>query len=336
MMRGADRRAPVLLWLHGGPGGAERPLFRYFDADLERDFVVAYWDQRGAGRSFDAKADPRALTIARHLTDLDAIVDHLARNLDRKKIILMGHSWGAALGLLYAQAHPDKVAAVVAVAPMISGLAQQRAQYDFVAAEASQRDDRDALSQLRSIGPPPHANWRDALAMEKLADEYGGLYHRRPNQAWVMTSGILRGLVTPWEIPRFIRGNNVSLEAMHDELLELDLSHSLPAVDVPVVFFLGDTIGTSMLRSQHAISIACAPPASSSSGSRTPRTTYRSRSPNCLPTALSRCCDRSTSASDRIDQGQPGTPARATHSSLNVHKRCATAGSLASALHGSM
>ena len=227
MTRGADRRAPVLLWLHGGPGGAERPLFRYFDADLERDFVVAYWDQRGAGRSFDAKADPRALTIARHLTDLDAIVDHLARNLDRKKIILIGHSWGAALGLLYAQAHPDKVAAVVAVAPMISGLAQQRAQYDFVAAEASQRDDRDALSQLRSIGPPPHATWRDALAMEKLADKYGGLYHRRPNQAWVMTSGILRGLVTPWEIPRFIRGNNVSLEAMHDELLELDLSHSV-------------------------------------------------------------------------------------------------------------
>jgi hypothetical protein len=32
-LRGDDRRAPVLLWLHGGPGGAERPLFRYFDSD---------------------------------------------------------------------------------------------------------------------------------------------------------------------------------------------------------------------------------------------------------------------------------------------------------------
>ena len=41
------------------------------------------------------------------------------------------------------------------------------------------------------------------------------------------------------EIPRFIRGNNVSLEAMHDELLGLDLQHSVPAVDVPVIFFLG-------------------------------------------------------------------------------------------------
>ena len=64
LTRGADRSAPVLLWLHGGPGGAERPLFRYFNSELENHFVVVYWDQRGAGRSFDLKADPHRLTIA--------------------------------------------------------------------------------------------------------------------------------------------------------------------------------------------------------------------------------------------------------------------------------
>ena len=42
LIRGADRGAPVLLWLHGGPGGAERPLFRYYNHELEDHFVVAY------------------------------------------------------------------------------------------------------------------------------------------------------------------------------------------------------------------------------------------------------------------------------------------------------
>jgi pimeloyl-ACP methyl ester carboxylesterase len=64
LTRGADRSAPVLFWLHGGPGGAERPVFRYFNSELENHFVVVYWDQRGAGRSFDLKADPHRLTIA--------------------------------------------------------------------------------------------------------------------------------------------------------------------------------------------------------------------------------------------------------------------------------
>jgi pimeloyl-ACP methyl ester carboxylesterase len=54
-----------------------------------------------------------------------------------------------------------------------------------------------------------------------------------------MTRGMLGGLVTPWEIPKLIRGNDVSLDAMNDELLGLNLAESVPSVDVPVIFLLG-------------------------------------------------------------------------------------------------
>jgi pimeloyl-ACP methyl ester carboxylesterase len=84
--------------------------FRYFTSELEHNFVVVYWDQRGAGRSFDPKADPHRLTIPRHIADLDAVVDHLRQGLDRDQIILIGHSWGTTLGLLYTQAHRQDAA----------------------------------------------------------------------------------------------------------------------------------------------------------------------------------------------------------------------------------
>jgi proline iminopeptidase len=239
MTRGADRRAPVLLWLHGGPGGAERPLFRYFNGDLENHFVVAYWDQRGAGRSFDPDADPHGLTIARHLADLDVVVDHLKHSLGQDKIVLIGHSWGTALGLLYAQAHPDKVSAFIGVAQVVSTREGQQAQYDFVWAEGSRRKDDDALARLREIGSPPHKTVIQVLAMETLAERYGGVFHKEPHRMWILVHGILCGLVTPWEIPSFIRANNVSLEAMNDELLGLDLARSVPSIDVPVFFYLG-------------------------------------------------------------------------------------------------
>jgi hypothetical protein len=103
----AHRSAPLLLWLHGGPGGPERPLFRYFNRDLERPFLVAYLDQRGAGRFFDRAADPARLTVEQHLEDLETVVSDLSRAYAKEKIYLLGHSWGSVLGLLHAKAHPE-------------------------------------------------------------------------------------------------------------------------------------------------------------------------------------------------------------------------------------
>jgi pimeloyl-ACP methyl ester carboxylesterase len=238
-IRGADRTAPVLLWLHGGPGAAERPLFRYFNGDLEKHFVVVYWDQRAAGRSFDPKADPRSLTIRRHMADLDCVIAHLRKELSRDKIILAGHSWGAALGLLYVHGHPDTVSTFIAVNPLISMRAQQQAEYKYVHAQALRQHDSKVLARLREIGAPPFATLREVLAMEKLVQRYGGIFHKEPNRIWVMFRAILTGLVTPCEIRRIIHANNASLKAMNQELLDLDLTRSVPSVDVPVLFLLG-------------------------------------------------------------------------------------------------
>lgn len=239
LIRGANAAAPVVLWLHGGPGGAERPLFRYFNGALEKHFVVAYWDQRGAGRSFDPDADEKRLTIAQHVADLDAIVDHLLRSLSAERVALVGHSWGGALGLLYAHRYPDKVSALVAVNPLVSSLAAERAEFTFVIDEAMRRNDQDASQQARTVGEPPFRTWRDKLTIEKLVQRYGGVYHSSPPRLRIMLRAVFTGLVSPWEIRRIIQGSNASLAAMHEELRDLDIGSAVPVLRVPVVFFLG-------------------------------------------------------------------------------------------------
>ncbi len=238
LVRGENPKAPVLIWLHGGPGGAERPLFRLYNSALERRFVVVYLDQRGAGRSFDPKADPRALTIARHLEDLDLVVDQIRREQDHPKILLLGHSWGTALGLLYAQAHPDKVSAFIGVGQVSSEIGRQWSQYRFVEEEARRRADSEAMDRLKAIGPPPYSAARE-IATQRLVERFGGVSRIMPDMKQVIVRGILGGHVRPWELDRLFRGNAVSLNAMNDEILKLDLPVQVPEVHVPVAFLLG-------------------------------------------------------------------------------------------------
>ncbi len=239
MTRGKDRRTPILLWLHGGPGGAERPLFRYFNSDLEQHFVVAYWDQRGAGRSFDSEADLHQLTVSRHLADLDAVVDHLRQTLGQDKVVLVGHSWGSMLGLLYAQQHPEKVSMHIGVAQVVSWHQIQQGQYDFTLAESTHRNDETTLTRLHNLGPPPYATFDQQHKLYALMDQYGGGFHKQPCKLCLIAKGMARGLVTPWELISIHESFHTTMDTMMPELLRLDLEQTVPRVEVPVAFFLG-------------------------------------------------------------------------------------------------
>lgn len=54
MIRGHSIDNPVLLYLSGGPGQSSLPYPRVILSDLEQDFIVVGWDQRGAGKSYAA------------------------------------------------------------------------------------------------------------------------------------------------------------------------------------------------------------------------------------------------------------------------------------------
>jgi proline iminopeptidase len=98
------------VYLHGGPGsGCTLGARRFFDPEAYR---IVLFDQRGCGRSQPLLSDRSQLEIntTQHLIrDLEAIRSHLSI----EHWVMLGASWGTTLALAYAQAYPERVAALV-------------------------------------------------------------------------------------------------------------------------------------------------------------------------------------------------------------------------------
>lgn len=96
---------PVVV-LHGGPGGGSSPMMRrFFDP---RHYRIVLFDQRGCGRS-----RPHASVEDNTTQHLIADIEAIRRTLGIGRWIVFGGSWGATLGLAYAQEHPATVAWLV-------------------------------------------------------------------------------------------------------------------------------------------------------------------------------------------------------------------------------
>ena len=101
---------PALV-LHGGPGSGATPGWRrWFDPAVYR---VILFDQRGCGRSTPSAAEPDADLSVNTLPHLLRDIELLRAHLGVGTWLLFGASWGATLGLAYAQEHPAAVSAIV-------------------------------------------------------------------------------------------------------------------------------------------------------------------------------------------------------------------------------
>src|ERR1700722_19536206 len=98
-IQGRDANNPAILFLHGGPGEAQSPFLKLF-LPWEQAFTVANWDQRGSGKTFGRNGPlTPAMTLDRLVDDALEVAQHVCDRLGKKKVILVGHSWGSFLGV---------------------------------------------------------------------------------------------------------------------------------------------------------------------------------------------------------------------------------------------
>jgi pimeloyl-ACP methyl ester carboxylesterase len=227
---------PVLLYLHGGPGGTSVPAATAWKP-WEEYFTVVHWDQRGAGRTFrkNGAAGCGRLTVDRMVEDGIEVAEFLIGHLHQPKILLVGHSWGSALAVFMLKRRPELFSAFVGTGQLVNMRRNEEYNYSRQIQQAERRGNQDALQALRAIGPPPYSEFSSLLTLrewtDRLTEGDGDALQPRPTP--------IAADFTAEEVPAMQQGAAYSRKELLEELNAIDLPSLGPAFAMPIFFFEG-------------------------------------------------------------------------------------------------
>ncbi len=178
-----DPEKPLVVFLHGGPGGDYRSVLHLRTLAAE-GFHTVFFDHRGAGLS--RRHDCDEITADSYLGDLEAVVDHYARSTT-KPVAFVGISWGAMYATWYTDHHPERVRGLVLADPSAFTRSELDDYFDrlFQGLDVFGEEFKDAASARRLVTPDDHAR-ADFLVLtaSPVIDGKLGIDSARPEPVW--------------------------------------------------------------------------------------------------------------------------------------------------------
>ena len=239
-LRSENPENPVILFLHGGPGSPELAiLYRYeIPERLEKYFNVCYWDQRGAGMSFNNSIDPASMTIDQMVEDTRQITEYLKQRFNKEKIYLVGHSWGTVLGIKTIEKYPENYLAYIGIGQVTNQLESEKLAYDYMLQHAIEIDDKSAVRKLekfdRNAPDFPSLDYIGNVRSSLMNKYKIGMMHENFSMPKLVKDILFfKGYTLPEKV-HYIQGMTFSLINLWDNVLLDNFYESSTLFQVPV------------------------------------------------------------------------------------------------------
>lgn len=179
---GSSCENPVVLFVHGGPGNPLSPFASEIYRDWTSEFTLVHWDQRGAGKTFQANQVSGELTLESfEATELNLetlvkdgleITDFLRDAFSTDSIVITGGSWGSVLATKMIASAPEKYHFYVGFSPLVNYHQNLHYSYEAVLEKAQKLEDKETLAGLQKIGSPPWKNPRHFGQLRRIIRTY--------------------------------------------------------------------------------------------------------------------------------------------------------------------
>ena len=241
IMRGENINNPILFHLHGGPGGSQTGNFGKFLRQLEKDFIVIHWDQRGSGKSYHPSNTKELLNMNQLVEDAKQIITYIIEKFQQKKVFLTGQSFGSILGMLFINKYPQVIHAYIGINQGVSRTEEELECYEHTLKIAKERGEKKAIKDLLQMGKPmngAYATPKQLVRQRALITKYKGVTYKK-NTSLIQFYSIYCSEFTLKEKLNFIKGFNHSFESLWEEFSSMDLRKQITKVYVPVYFIAG-------------------------------------------------------------------------------------------------
>lgn len=237
MIRGADKRNPIVIFVHGGPGCSEIPYVRKYQKWLENHFTIVHYDQRGSGKSYHFTEDYSNLSTDLLVDDLLALTDYVREKFNQEKVLLIGHSFGTYIGMQAAAKAPDKFAAYIGIGQVSDHVKSEldSLEYSIDQAElAGNLKDVEKLEQLRGS-----IENGEMLTPRNLVRKYGGAARLINDNMDYYKGFLLNPEYNLLDVIRFLKGISVSQNVLLAEEAQHNITTIVDKINIPCYFVMG-------------------------------------------------------------------------------------------------
>ncbi|MBM0848306.1 pimeloyl-ACP methyl ester carboxylesterase [Staphylococcus epidermidis] len=233
--RGNDINNPLILFLHGGPGNAQIGWAAEFQKNLEKEFVVINWDQKGSGLSYDINLKSEDMNLNLFLDELEEIVEFLIKKFKKDKIFLVGHSWGAILGINIVSKRPDLFYEYISVCQPVNYQMSDQISYEYVLRKAYKNMEYELAEKLVSKRNNLITDEKEYI---KLLRNLINKYNNSKKNSEIFKIMRKRNEYNNNDIINWISGANFSLEHLWKDVKNTDLFKQIVKIETPISFFL--------------------------------------------------------------------------------------------------
>lgn len=244
-IRGKDIDNPVILFLHGGPGGPVTSVAYKYQYLWEQKYTVVNWEQRNAGKTYFLNKGKEQviadnLSIGVFIDDIYEIATYLTERFHTGKIIIMGHSWGTVIGSLFTIKYPSLVKAYIGIGQVVNlnaGIIKMAKHTLSYAVEHHQQKHITALSQcIEELNVRKDIGFKQVNRITKIARNYIPV---ETDKTKLLRTLLLSPYFSFKELPYYLKTDKLQ-EKLIRELSCFDLRTFGNKYNVPIIYILGE------------------------------------------------------------------------------------------------